>query len=79
MTTNLYSLPAEGVQFENFCGGNLGGEHESCVEVGVIPGSASAFSLRDNKPEGAGIELRFTEAELNDFAVGWVKKQGLAL
>ncbi|WP_406014760.1 DUF397 domain-containing protein [Streptomyces sp. NBC_00984] len=79
MATNLYSLPTEGVLFENFCGGNLGGEHESCVEVGVIPGSTSAFTLRDNKPEGAGIELRFTKAELDDFAVGWAKKQGLAL
>ncbi|MFJ2704413.1 DUF397 domain-containing protein [Streptomyces sp. NPDC087428] len=76
---DLYSLTAEGTAFENFCGGNLGGEHESCVEVGAIPGSATVFAVRDNKPEGAGIELRFTDAELNDFAVGWVKKQGLAL
>ncbi|MEU8624942.1 DUF397 domain-containing protein [Streptomyces sp. NPDC048669] len=76
---DLYSLTAEGTEFENFCGGNLGGEHETCVEVGAIPGSATAFAVRDNKPAGAGIELRFTDAELNDFAVGWVKKQGLAL
>ncbi|MFC9244459.1 DUF397 domain-containing protein [Streptomyces sp. NPDC057136] len=76
---DLYTLPTDGTEFENFCGGNLGGEHESCVEVGAIPGSATAFALRDNKPQGAGLELRFTEAELNDFALGWVKKQGLAL
>ncbi|WP_328327899.1 MULTISPECIES: DUF397 domain-containing protein [unclassified Streptomyces] len=76
---NLDNLLAEGTEFENFCGGNLNGEHESCVDVGPIPGMVSAFALRDSKPEGAGLELRFTEAELNDFAIGWVKKQGLAL
>ncbi|MFJ3533428.1 MULTISPECIES: DUF397 domain-containing protein [unclassified Streptomyces] len=76
---DLYGLTAEGTTFENFCGGNLNGEHESCVEVGAISGSGTAFAVRDNKPEGAGLELRFTEAELNDFALGWVKKQGLPL
>ncbi|WP_406348480.1 DUF397 domain-containing protein [Streptomyces sp. NBC_00144] len=76
---NLYSLPADGAEFESFCGGNLNGEHESCVDVGSIPGTASAFVLRDSKPEGAGLELRFTKGELNDFAIGWAKKQGLAL
>ncbi|GAA0336405.1 DUF397 domain-containing protein [Streptomyces blastmyceticus] len=74
---DLYSLPADGARFENFCGGNLGGEHESCVEVGAIPGAEAAFAIRDNKPEGAGLELRFSEAELNDFALGWARKQGL--
>ncbi|MFF4952811.1 DUF397 domain-containing protein [Streptomyces chattanoogensis] len=77
--TNLYRLPAEDAEFEHFCGGNLNGEHESCVEVGSIPGAESVFAVRDNKPEGVGIELRFTKAELDDFALGWVKKQGLAL
>ncbi|MER7174181.1 DUF397 domain-containing protein [Streptomyces mesophilus] len=77
--SSLYNLPIEGAEFQNFCGGNLGGEHESCVEVGAIPGATSVFALRDNKPGGAGIELRFTKAELDDFARGWVKKQGLAL
>ncbi|THA29664.1 DUF397 domain-containing protein [Streptomyces sp. A1277] len=76
---NLYAFPAEDAEFERFCGGNLGGEHEACVEVGAIPGVATAYALRDNKPEGAGLELRFTEVELNDFALGWVKKQGLTL
>ncbi|REK89895.1 DUF397 domain-containing protein [Streptomyces inhibens] len=77
--SDLYNLPAEGTQFESFCGGNLGGEHESCVEVGVIPGAESAFAVRDNKPEGAGKELRFTQAELDDFALGWINKRGLKL
>ncbi|MFJ5686185.1 DUF397 domain-containing protein [Streptomyces sp. NPDC093099] len=75
----IYSLPAEGAEFENFCGGNLGGEHESCVEVGAIPDATPSYVLHDSKPEGVGRELRFTEKELNDFAVGWVKKQGLVL
>ncbi|WP_037756790.1 MULTISPECIES: DUF397 domain-containing protein [Streptomyces] len=77
--SNLYSLPVQGTQFQNFCGGNLQGEHESCVEVGQIPGSVSSYVLRDNKPEGAGRELRFTEVELDDFARGWAAKRGLTL
>ncbi|AXG78708.1 DUF397 domain-containing protein [Streptomyces paludis] len=79
--TGLYSLPTEEAAFESFCGGNLGGEHESCVEIAVIPrtGTASSYILRDSKPEGAGRELRFTVAELNAFAVGWVKRHGLAV
>ncbi|MFJ5227607.1 DUF397 domain-containing protein [Streptomyces sp. NPDC088400] len=74
----LYSFPTEKAEFENFCGGNLGGEHESCVEVGVIPGTPF-YALRDSKPEGADKELRFTKAELDDFALGWARKQGLTL
>lgn len=77
--SSLYSLPIEGAEFQNFCGGNLGGEHESCVEISAIPGAVSAFVLRDNKPEGAGIELRFTEEELNDFVRGYAMEQGLKL
>lgn len=75
----IYNLPIKEAEFADFCGGNLGGEHESCVVVGAIPGAAPAYVLRDSKPEGAGRELRFTEKELNDFAVGWAKKQGLKL
>ncbi|MEV7425950.1 MULTISPECIES: DUF397 domain-containing protein [unclassified Streptomyces] len=76
--SGLYSLPTEEAAFESFCGGNLGGEHESCVEIAAVPGATFAYVLRDSKPEGAGRELRFTEAELNGFAAGWVKRQGLA-
>ncbi|WP_329385788.1 DUF397 domain-containing protein [Streptomyces sp. NBC_01716] len=75
----IYNLPAKEAEFENFCGGNLGGEHESCVEVAAIPGAAPSYVLHDSKPEGAGRELRFTEKELDEFAVGWVRKQGLTL
>ncbi|MGW4201730.1 DUF397 domain-containing protein [Streptomyces sp. NPDC004726] len=75
----LYGLPLEGAAFENFCGGNQGGEHETCVEVGAIPDALSAFVLRDGKPEGAGRELRFTTAELDAFALGWASRRGLTL
>ncbi|MFE0420898.1 DUF397 domain-containing protein [Streptomyces sp. NPDC058953] len=77
--SSLYDLPLQGAEFHSFCGGNLGGEHESCVEIGVIPGAVSAFVLRDNKPEGAGVELRFTAKELNDFVRGYARMQGLTL
>ncbi|MEU5241263.1 DUF397 domain-containing protein [Streptomyces lydicus] len=77
---DLYSLPAaQDNEFKSLCGGNLNGEHESCVDVAALPGVEGAFAVRDNKPEGAGIELRFTAGELDDFARGWAQKRGLAL
>ncbi|MER5771012.1 DUF397 domain-containing protein [Streptomyces sp. NPDC001985] len=75
----IYSVPVEETRFENFCGGNLGGEHETCVEIATIPGFAAGFAVRDSKPEGAGHELRFTADELDTFALGWAKRQGLTL
>lgn len=79
MERNIYSLPTEGATFQKFCGGNLQGEHESCVELGQIPGAGTAYALRDSKPEGAGKELRFTEAELDDFVRGYAARRGLKL
>ncbi|MER5439702.1 DUF397 domain-containing protein [Streptomyces sp. NPDC002790] len=77
---NLYTLPAvDDGAFENFCGGNLNGEHESCIDVAAIPGAEEAFELRDSKPMGAGEKLRVTAAEVDDFVLGWAKKRGLAL
>ncbi|MFI5523837.1 DUF397 domain-containing protein [Streptomyces platensis] len=77
---NLYSFPAiDDGAFENFCGGNLSGEHESCLDVAAIPGAEESFALRDSKPEGAGQELRTTATEVDDFVIGWAKKRGLAL
>ncbi|MDX3375187.1 DUF397 domain-containing protein [Streptomyces sp. ME02-6991-2A] len=40
-------------------------------------GAEASFAIRDSKPEGAGKELRFTEAELDDFAAGWVRTRSL--
>ncbi len=71
---DLYALPAEGVTTTNFCGGPC---TEGCVEFAAIPGAADSFVVRDSKPEGVGKELRFTAAELDDFARGWVRDRDL--
>ncbi|MGC4948573.1 hypothetical protein ACLQ2N_20510 [Streptomyces sp. DT224] len=44
-----------------------------------LPGAKSSFAIRDNKPEGAGKELRFTGSELDAFAAGWGKQRGLTV
>ncbi|MEU8570466.1 DUF397 domain-containing protein [Streptomyces pathocidini] len=77
--SGIYSFPVAGATFGKFCGGNLGGEHESCVEFAEIPGAAAAYVLQDTKSEGQGRELRFTGAELDQFALGWARQRGLAL
>ena len=69
MTGDLYQMPSSGAKYTRFCGGNLQSEHESCVEIALIPGSASAFIVRDAKAEGLGRELRFTAQELDNFAL----------
>ncbi|WP_433531853.1 DUF397 domain-containing protein [Micromonospora sp. CA-263727] len=76
---NLYELPVNGAKFTTYCGGNLGGDHESCAEVAPIPGAADGFVMRDNKPGGAGGNLRFTGSELDSFALRWVKDRGLTV
>ena len=67
MTGDLYQMPSGGAEFTRFCGGNLQSEHESCVELAQIPGSAPAFIVRDSKAEGSGRELRFTAQELRRY------------
>ncbi|MBT2899049.1 DUF397 domain-containing protein [Streptomyces sp. McG3] len=80
MNGNLYALPIPPADaFAAYCGGNAGGSNETCVSLAAIPGAEASFALRDSKPEGAGKELRFTEAELDDFATGWVRTRGLTL
>lgn len=80
MDGNLYALAVpESAAFEQYCGGNLGGSNETCVSFAAIPGAESSFVVRDSKPEGSGKELRFTEAELDAFTAGWVKRRGLAV
>ncbi|MCX5420773.1 DUF397 domain-containing protein [Streptomyces sp. NBC_00078] len=74
MEGNLYTLPVDSVETTNFCGGPC---TEGCVDFAEIPGAVDSFVVRDSKPEGAGKELRFTTAELDDFALGWVTKRGL--
>ncbi|MDT0319531.1 DUF397 domain-containing protein [Streptomyces millisiae] len=74
---NLYELPVHEVEFVAFCGGNLGGEHETCLAVAEIPGAANGYVLRDTKPEGARHEVRATVHELDAFALGWARRRGL--
>ncbi|MDI9829663.1 DUF397 domain-containing protein [Streptomyces sp. KAU_LT] len=61
--TALYTLPLDGAQFTALCGGNQGGDNETCMEIAPIPGAVDAFAVRDNKVEGGPV-LRFTGAEL---------------
>ncbi|MEV1006187.1 DUF397 domain-containing protein [Streptomyces sp. NPDC049881] len=78
MQQNLYALPAlNSSDFANFCGGNLQSEHESCIDIAALPGVEEAYAVRDSKPEGAGLELRFTGREVDDFALGWARQRGL--
>ncbi|MFJ9318153.1 DUF397 domain-containing protein [Streptomyces globisporus] len=80
MSGNLYALPAPTADtFSDFCGGNAGGPHETCVSLAAIPGTEACFVVRDSKPEGADKELRFTGNELDDFATGWARTRGLTL
>ncbi|MEU9777276.1 DUF397 domain-containing protein [Streptomyces sp. NPDC047968] len=79
MNRDLYSLPTEGAEVRQFCGGNLQGEHEACVQFAQIPGAETAYILTDSKPEGAGNEVRFTEAELDAFVLGYAAERGLKL
>ncbi|MGW3336246.1 DUF397 domain-containing protein [Streptomyces sp. NPDC001009] len=79
MNRGLYSLPTEGAEVRQFCGGNQGGDNEQCVQFAQIPGAESAFVLTDSKPEGAGQEVRYSAAELDAFALGWAAERGLKL
>jgi hypothetical protein len=77
MTDSLYALPLDPGQFKSYCGGNLTGDNESCVEVAEIPGTPDVYAVQDNKPDGAGRQLRFTAQELDSFALGWIAERGL--
>ncbi|MBT2445044.1 DUF397 domain-containing protein [Streptomyces sp. ISL-36] len=74
---DLYNRPIDGAEFTKFCGGNVGGEHETCIEFAQIPGTTDGFVLRDTKPAGAGLHLRATVSELDNFALGWAKSRRL--
>ncbi len=49
------------------------------MSLAALPGAEASFVIRDSKPEGADKELRFTGAELDDFATGWARTRGLTL
>jgi hypothetical protein len=79
MSDDLYQVPSGGAEFTRYCGGNLQSENESCVELARIPGTDSAFILRDTKPGSAGTALRFTGDELDNFVRGYAAERGLTL
>lgn len=73
---DLYQKSIAGAEFARFCGGNNQEENnESCVTFAPIP-ELDAFAVRDSKAPGAG-ELRFTGAELDAFALGYIRQRGL--
>ncbi|MBK6015633.1 DUF397 domain-containing protein [Streptomyces sp. MBT53] len=78
-TPSLYGLSTEGAKFAAYCGGNLGGENETCVEIAAIPGAVDAFAVRDNKADATGGDLRFTGPELDTWAVEWAQQRGLTV
>ncbi|MEU3984856.1 DUF397 domain-containing protein [Streptomyces sp. NPDC026672] len=76
---NLYEVPAAvDTPARTWCGGNLGGDNETCVTTTALAGM-DAYIVGDSKPEGFGRELRMTGAELDTFAVDWARSRGLAL
>ncbi|MFE7275563.1 DUF397 domain-containing protein [Streptomyces sp. NPDC057623] len=80
ITQNLYELSAAAdAPTRNWCGGNLGGDNETCVTTVPLAGTADSFAVGDSKPEGAGRELRMTGAELDSFALNWARSRCLAL
>lgn len=77
---NLYELSAAAdATPKTWCGGNLGGDNETCMTTVPLSGAADAFVVGDSKSEGRGKELRMTGAELDDFAVNWARARGLSL
>jgi hypothetical protein len=78
--TNPYTLPTEGAEFTAYCGGNLGGDNETCVEIAAHPSAADTFIVRDNKPEApAGTVLLFSGTEMDTWASKWVRDRGLTV
>ncbi|UXY33038.1 DUF397 domain-containing protein [Streptomyces sp. HUAS TT20] len=76
---NLYEMHAAAdTPARTWCGGNLGGDNETCVTTTPLA-EADAFIVGDSKPEGAGRELRMTGAELDSFALRWARDRGLKL
>ncbi|MBX9393054.1 DUF397 domain-containing protein [Streptomyces sp. TRM72054] len=76
---NLYELPVADAPAKKWCGGNLGGDNETCVTTVPLAGVVDAFAVGDSKAEGRGSELRMTGAELDSFAIEWGRSRGLEL
>lgn len=79
MQQNLYELAATADgPAKKWCGGNLGGDNETCATTKTIPG-ADAVVLGDSKPEGAGHFVCLTTAEMDSLATEWAKHRGLTV
>ncbi|MFD6189052.1 hypothetical protein [Streptomyces sp. NPDC060275] len=76
---NLYELSAADTPAKKWCGGNLGGDNETCLTTVPLVAAVDAFAVGDSKSEGRGHELRMTGAELDAFAIEWARNRSLAL
>lgn len=74
--TNPYMDEVVG-EFRAFCGGgnDKDGNMEDCISMADLKGGG--FALRDTKSEGAGMELRGSEAELIALGRGLKEKYNL--
>lgn len=61
--------------FAALCGGGTDndGNMESCLTVAELAGGG--YALGDNKPEGAGRQLRMSADELTSFAREWLARK----
>ncbi|MGX1251743.1 hypothetical protein RKD48_004254 [Streptomyces ambofaciens] len=79
MQQNLYALSAADTPARKWCGGNLGGDNETCVTTVPLAGAVDAYAVGDSKAEANGSELRMTGAELDSFAIERARNRDLAL
>ncbi|MFF4168640.1 DUF397 domain-containing protein [Streptomyces sp. NPDC001744] len=67
---HLYESEITG-EFAALCGGAGGTSNaESCLTLAELAGGG--YALGDSKPEGAGRQLRMSEAEITAFAEAWM-------
>lgn len=59
----MYGADMTGVEFTR-CGGNLGGNLESCANFARIPGQDGAYAIRDADLGAQSPELRLTRGEI---------------
>ncbi|MFJ4964406.1 DUF397 domain-containing protein [Streptomyces sp. NPDC088729] len=73
MNGNLYNAEITG-PFAALCGGgtDTSGNMESCITLAELQGGG--YALGDNKPEGAGRELRMSADEITAFAQAWINR-----
>lgn len=73
-TTELYSREIAG-PFAALCGGGTNdGNMEDCIEIAELVGGG--FAMGDTKLKGNSPQLRFSEAEVTDFARAWLAQRG---